>query len=47
MSAQDCADISFSDYSNNLRFMVQVIGLRKIGVTQRLSERLTHSPAIT
>lgn len=26
--------------------MVQVIGLRKIGVIQRLSERLPHSPAI-
>ena len=33
--------------SNNLRFVVQVIGLRKNGTMQRLSERLPHSPAIT
>lgn len=30
-----------------LRFIAQVIELRRNGVIQRLSERLTHSPAIT
>lgn len=41
------AGLSFSDYSNDLRFMVQVFGLRKHGVIQRPSELLLHFPAIT
>lgn len=45
--AQSCAGFSFSDYSNNLRFVAQVIGLRRNEVIRRLSERLPHFPAIT
>ncbi len=45
--AQDCAGLSFGNRANGLRFLAQVIGLRKNGVAQRLSERLPHSPAIT
>ena len=44
---QSCAGLSFGDCSNNLRFVAQVIGLRKNGVIQQLSECLPHSPAIT
>ena len=39
--------LSFGNCTNNLRFVVQVIGLRKNGTMQWLSERLSHSPAIT
>ena len=45
--SQSCEGFSFGDYSNNSRFIVQVIGLRRNGGIQRLSERLLHSPAIT
>lgn len=54
--AQICSDVrpvqsragySFGDYSNNLTFVAQVVGLRRNEVTQRLSERLPPSPAIT
>ena len=44
--SQSCEGFSFGDYSNNSRFIAQVIGLRRNGVIQRLSERLPHSPAI-
>ena len=39
--------LPFGNCSNNLRFVVQVFGLRKNGTIQRLSERLPHSPVIT
>lgn len=42
-----CVGFSFGDYSNDLTFLALVVGLRKNGVTQRLSERQPNSPAIT
>lgn len=45
--SQSCEGFSFGDYSNNSRFIAQVIGLRRNGVIQRFSERVAHSPAIT
>lgn len=45
--ARPRAGFSFGNHMNDLRFMAQVVGLRKDGAIQRLSERLLHSPAIT
>ena len=45
--ARPCAGFSFGNRMNNLRFAAQVIGLKKNRLTQRLSERPPHSPAIT
>lgn len=39
--------LSFDYRTNDLKFVAQVVGLRKNGAIQRLSERLPHSPAIT
>lgn len=44
--ARPRAGFSFGNHTNDLRFVAQVIGLRRNGVIQRLSERLLHSPAI-
>lgn len=41
------AGLSFGNRTNDLRFVAQVIELRRNGVTQRLLERLANSPAIT
>ena len=41
------AGLSYGNRTNGLRFVGQVIGLRRNGVVQRLSVRLPHSPAIT
>lgn len=40
------AGLSFGNRTSNLRFVAQVVGLRRYGVIQRLSEHLPHSPAI-
>ena len=39
--------LSFGNRTNGLRLVAQVIGLRGNGVIRRLSERPSHSPAIT
>lgn len=39
--------LSFGNYSTDSWLETQIIELRRHGVTQRLSERLPHSPAIT
>ena len=44
---QSCMGLSFGNCSTDSWLETQIIELRRHGVTQRLSERLPHSPAIT